>query len=344
MKTKIIYISGNEVFAMAEIRAAFDSVRATLGLDKDTILFGVPVDCDSAIDADAVAPDAPEIAPAEPLCVVAEPAPIANIEPVPAPVAEIIPEPVPEPIIEEVTSVEEVIVTSAPVITEIEEPVASAVETVVADDEADTEPADTENVVAAPVIPILSVLSAQDITPDAAAESVTEPVAESVAEPVAESVTEPVADAVITDIAIDAQLVAPVTDADSIEQTTIGDMITDDAPTAPMEKTLEQLFDSLTPLREDIENADTETVGPDTSADNEPDNDTDATLAQLATEFAANADKIKSAPTSKISKLKGIIPFHSKREDNSSLMGDLFGWAGMAANDDEFSVPGFPGI
>ena len=324
MKTKIIYISGNEVFAMAEIRAAFDSVRATLGLDKDTILFGVPVDCDSAIDA--VAPDAPEIAPAEPLCVVAEP----------APVAEIIPEPVPEPIIEEVTSVEEVIVTSAPVITEIEEPVASAVEMVVADAESDTEPADTENVVADPVIPILSVLSAQDIAPDAAAEPVTEPVAESAAEPAA--------DAVITDIAIDAQLVAPVTDADSIEQTTIGDMITDDAPTAPMEKTLEQLFDSLTPLREDIENADTETVGPDTSADNEPDNDTDATLAQLATEFAANADKIKSAPTSKISKLKGIIPFHSKREDNSSLMGDLFGWAGMAANDDEFSVPGFPGI
>lgn len=329
MKTKIIYISGNEVFAMAEIRAAFDSVRATLGLDKDTILFGVPVDCDSAIDA--VAPDAPEIAPAEPLCVVAEP----------APVAEIIPEPVPEPIIEEVTSVEEVIVTSAPVITEIEEPVASAVEMVVADAEADTEPADTEpadteNVVADTVIPILSVLSAQDIAPDAAAEPVTEPVAESAAEPAA--------DAVITDIAIDAQLVAPVTDADSIEQTTIGDMITDDAPTAPMEKTLEQLFDSLTPLREDIENADTESVGPDTSADNEPDNDTDATLAQLATEFAANADKIKSAPTSKISKLKGIIPFHSKREDNSSLMGDLFGWAGMAANDDEFSVPGFPGI
>ena len=81
MKTKIIYISGNEVFAMAEIRAAFDSVRATLGLDKDTILFGVPVDCDSAIDADAVAPDAPEIAPAEPLCVVAEPAPVAEIIP-----------------------------------------------------------------------------------------------------------------------------------------------------------------------------------------------------------------------------------------------------------------------
>ena len=49
MKTKIIYISGNEVFEMAEIRVAFDQVRAALGLDNDTILFGVPVDSDSAI-------------------------------------------------------------------------------------------------------------------------------------------------------------------------------------------------------------------------------------------------------------------------------------------------------
>ena len=46
MKTKIIYISGNEVFEMAEIRAAFEEVRTALGLSNDTILFGVPVDCD----------------------------------------------------------------------------------------------------------------------------------------------------------------------------------------------------------------------------------------------------------------------------------------------------------
>ena len=49
MKTKIIYISGNELFEMAQIRAAFDEVRNTLGLDQDTILFGVPVDSDDAI-------------------------------------------------------------------------------------------------------------------------------------------------------------------------------------------------------------------------------------------------------------------------------------------------------
>ena len=49
MKTKIIYISGGELFEMAQIRAAFEEVKSTLGLDKDTVLFGVPVDCDTAI-------------------------------------------------------------------------------------------------------------------------------------------------------------------------------------------------------------------------------------------------------------------------------------------------------
>ena len=49
MKTKIIYISGSEVFEMSQVRAAFEEIRQTLGLDKDTILFGVPVDCDDAL-------------------------------------------------------------------------------------------------------------------------------------------------------------------------------------------------------------------------------------------------------------------------------------------------------
>ena len=49
MKTKIIYISGNEVFDMADIRAAFEEVRMALNLDKTTVLFGVPVDEDDAL-------------------------------------------------------------------------------------------------------------------------------------------------------------------------------------------------------------------------------------------------------------------------------------------------------
>ena len=70
MKTKIIYISGNEVFDMADIRAAFEEVRNTLHLGSDTVMFGVPVDNDDAfagaVKTDDVAPvqvveTAPEI-------------------------------------------------------------------------------------------------------------------------------------------------------------------------------------------------------------------------------------------------------------------------------------------
>ena len=105
-----------------------------------------------------------------------------------------------------------------------------------------------------------------------------------------------------------------------------------------MEKSLEHLFDSLTPLREDVETIDAD----DSDLQSVLPDDDDATLAQLANEFVASADKIKSTPQGKISKLKikNIIPFKPKREE-PSLMGDLFGWAGMAANDDDFAIPGF---
>ena len=48
MKTKIIYISGNEIFNIADIRTAFEEVRNALQLGTDTVLFGVPVDTDDA--------------------------------------------------------------------------------------------------------------------------------------------------------------------------------------------------------------------------------------------------------------------------------------------------------
>ena len=60
MKTKIIYISGNEVFDMNDIRAAFEEVRNTLGLDKNTILFGVPVDSDSAFSLNETQKNTPD--------------------------------------------------------------------------------------------------------------------------------------------------------------------------------------------------------------------------------------------------------------------------------------------
>ena len=43
----------------------------------------------------------------------------------------------------------------------------------------------------------------------------------------------------------------------------------------------------------------------------------------------------------KIGKLKSILPFKKLKPQDNSLMGDLFGWAGIAANDEDFSIPGF---
>lgn len=309
MKTKIIYISGNEVFEMSEIRAAFDSVRAALGLDNDTILFGVPVDCDNALASsdDVSAPVVDVVEPVVVDAVVAPETPDPVIEPVAAPVVEIEP---------------------APVAVEIEpvaEPIAESV---------------VENA-PEPVIPILSILSAGDDAHEPVAEPVAEPVV-AVAESVAEPEMDVVETAVISDISIDAELSAPVDSNDDVVETvSIGDMITDDAPVTPMEKTLEQLLESMTPLREDVQpEPQIDEVHDDFETD-----DTDATLAQLATEFVDTQDKIpatqKTSGAGKIGKLKNILPFKKAKRDDNGLMGDLFGWAGIAANDEDFSIPGF---
>ena len=311
MKTKIIYISGNEVFEMSEIRAAFDSVRAALGLDNDTILFGVPVDSDTALTgADNV--DAPMVDVVEP--VVDDVVAPESVESVAIPVVES------EPTIEPVVMAEQVI-----------EPVIESVVESTPD----------------PVIPILSILSAGDETREPVTEPVATVVAEPVTEPVVNAIVEPEIDtadgAVISDISIDAELSTPVDSTDDVaEPVSIGDMITDDAPVPQMEKTLEQLLESMTPLREDVQ--------PIAEVDETPidifeTDDADATLAQLATEFADNQDKIPTAPKTsgagKIGKLKNILPFKKAKRDDNGLMGDLFGWAGIAANDEDFSIPGF---
>ena len=315
MKTKIIYISGNEVFEMSEIRAAFDSVRAALGLDNDTILFGVPVDSDTALTgADNV--DAPMVDVVEPVV-----AP-ESVESVAIPVVES------EPTIEPVVMAEQVI---EPVVEPIPEPVIESVVESAPD----------------PVIPILSILSAGDETREPVTEPVASVVAEPVTEPIVNTVVEPEIDtadgAVISDISIDAELSTPVDSTDDVaEPVSIGDMITDDAPVPQMEKTLEQLLESMTPLREDVQ--------PIAEVDETPidifeTDDADATLAQLATEFADNQDKIPTVPKTsgagKIGKLKNILPFKKAKRDDNGLMGDLFGWAGIAANDEDFSIPGF---
>ena len=308
MKTKIIYISGSETFEMSKIRAAFEEVRETLGLDKDTVLFGVPVDADCAL---AQQPEQDTVAPV--------------IEQTIEAVAE--PENIPEVI--------DTIDTTEP---EIQTPTESSIT-----EETITETADEEST----VVPILSVLGIQDEPTDT--ETMTENheeeevvVAETFTEPeTVEAATEESVQAVIVDIEheMPADEVMP-------EKISLDDVADEEAPITETEKTLEQLLESMTPLREDVETHSNEqdSVESETMVDLDTD-DTDATLAQLASEFAQNEDKIAPAPkaetTGKIGKLKNILPFKKAKRDDSGLMGDLFGWAGIAANDEDFTIPGF---
>ena len=296
MKTKIIYISGGELFEMAQIRAAFEEVKSTLGLGQDTILFGVPVDCDSAIEE--ITDTTPEIATVPPQIV--------------------------SEIISDISDTE---IPQTPDITE------SAI---------DDAPALSDSDVETPVVPILSVLAADDSVNNASDEQPTDVVADVVTDVVADTEPEIIPESVLESI-VDTDDVVSVTTA-SLDEDDIAD---NDVPDAPMEKTLEQLLESMTPLREDVTpHVDVASAEPDVSempiinSDN-----TDATLAQLASEFALNEDKIPSAPKSetsgKIGKLKNILPFKKAKREDNSLMGDLFGWAGIAANDEDFSIPGF---
>lgn len=312
MKTKIIYISGNEVFEMAQIRAAFEEVRNALGLDKDTILFGVPVDSDNAL-----ANTAPEYTDT----IQDTPMAIETVETCEAPEEAIEPTPVSSITTEEIT--EEVTI--------IEEPTQNTGE-----EEQETE--------AEPVIPILSILSTNDDEAQPAADE-EEPVIAAVAEEEIAIVSEPVPEEQPEETA----------NTDTLA-VSIDDIIADEAPVAEHEKTLEELLESMTPLGEDI------IPEPEPAPESEPENiidadtefsismsddasDTDATLAQLANEFAQTQDKIPNTPKAtsngKIGKLKNILPFKKAKRDDNSLMGDLFGWAGIAANDEDFSIPGF---
>ena len=305
MKTKIIYISGNEVFEMAQIRAAFEEVRNALGLDNDTILFGVPVDADNAL-ADTET----------------ETMTTQETTPVTAIVEETFEEVI-EPAPEAITITPEVIeqeISTEPMVEFIPEPVQ------------ETQP-ETNTIVEAaesePVIPILSILATSDDAPEQIIET-----------------SEP-------ETVVESDTVEPL-ESDNIDALTVSidDVVTDAAPEVEHKKTLEELLESMEPLGEDEipetpskpeevaeEAADFSVSMTDDMAD------TDATLAQLASEFAQAQDKIPEVPKAsgngKIGKLKNILPFKKAKRDDSSLMGDLFGWAGIAANDEDFSIPGF---
>ena len=348
MKTKIIYISGNELFDMREIRNAFEEVRQTLGLDKNTILFGVPVDNDNALaQPTEQAKDA--------VMQVTEPIKKDEINTT-ADTYEIIKPAIPEePVIQDIPQTKKVRKSQKKkeeiVIAEPE--VEIATESVVQEEEVAT------------VIPIISVLSVNDNEPattEAVEESQIIEETEEIKEiaPVIEIKEENV---ISVDTIVEADVPDVVQDENDVAQRVSIDEVGVEnyqvAEEIPMEKTLEHLLESMAPLGEDIE-AKVETNDTDDDDPTYPDDDpepdfdavdmidstldTDATLEQLANEFAQAQSQIQETPKTttqgKIAKLKDILPFKKKREE-PSIMGDLFGWAGIAANDDDVSIPGF---
>lgn len=350
MKTKIIYISGNEVFDMADIRAAFDEVRSTLGLGKDTVMFGVPVDSDDALatskaaDTNVVteATTPQEEMPIE-TQIVTESTIVDDIEESTqkttkeAPAEKIVePEVKAEP---EIKNIKKSTAKKTRTRTKekISEPAAEIEQPKNADEEK--------------IIPILSILAAKKETIEDEADNNTVIEPEVVEEIPEESDEEEISEVhEIADINISEEFSPEDAQIDETHSHAIADMITDDAPEAPVEKTLEQLLESMTPLREDViedteDFIDDDNLSIEEAEDAVAEDDTDATLEQLAAEFAENQDKIPAQPKienhSKIGKLKNILPFKKAKRDDSGLMGDLFGWAGVAANDDDFAIPGF---
>lgn len=350
MKTKIIYISGNEVFDMADIRAAFDEVRSTLGLGKDTVMFGVPVDSDDALatskaaDTNVVteATTPQEEMPIE-TQIVTESTIVDDIEESTQKITEETPA---EKIVEPEVKAE-------PEIKNIKKSAAKKTRT--RTKEKISEPAaeieQPKNADEEKIIPILSILAAKKETIEDEADNNTVIEPEVVEEIPEESDEEEISEVhEIADINISEEFSPEDAQIDETHSHAIADMITDDAPEAPVEKTLEQLLESMTPLREDViedteDFIDDDNLSIEEAEDAVAEDDTDATLEQLAAEFAENQDKIPAQPKienhSKIGKLKNILPFKKAKRDDSGLMGDLFGWAGVAANDDDFAIPGF---
>jgi hypothetical protein len=316
MKTKIIYISGSEIFDIADIRGAFEEVRGALNLGKDTVLFGVPVDAEDAgfaTKTEAKVENIPESAPIE-----IESEPVVTAE-----IVEEITEIIPTPLATEEEKIESVEApkkrgrprkeakTEEETDEEPEIIVDASQDTTITESEDEVEEvADEEE----KVVPILSVLATQDTeTTD----------------------TEPQDIEIIPEI------------SDEVPQTTEEEPVATDEVQEEVDEDeagLEKLLSAMTPLEEDVLDEDFPKQNKSEPEVDPLDISVDATLEQLATEFIENQDKIatetKSNSRSKIGKLRNILPFKQSKHKDQGL-GDLFGWAGIAANDEDFSVPGF---
>ena len=172
-----------------------------------------------------------------------------------------------------------------------------------------------------PVVPILSVLASKDDKTTDSSEIQTNDVVDMPDNMTNTPECVELSDANVTDVGLD-----------------ITEQLDSDMPVDSAEKTLEELLETMEPLREDVHVV-------DETPKQEQIDDVDATLENLASEFVKNEDKMpiakKTSERGKIGRLKNILPFKKMKKDDSGLMGDLFGWAGIAANDEDFSMPGF---
>lgn len=325
MKTKIIYISGSEIFDMQDVRSAFETVRRELGLAQDTILFGVPVDADDALDAKQDSN----------VCDTTKQVEIPQDN---------VPEPVSEPVVEVCSPLAQ----EMPVEKEIEKPKRTR-KTATKKSVATTEVMESGATATDTVVPILSVLgrdtvatSNEQISPlddDATSDMMDDNVdLASITD-----ATEPVIDIAGDDI-LDAEPQFEIGVPSDFVDTDINEEIPVTTPefatVSDADDGLEKLLQSVQSLHEDEhQTAELHVVENDID-------ETDATLEKLANEFAENQDKIVNttkgvARGGRIGKLKNILPFKKAKHNESGLMGDLFGWAGVAANDEEFGLPEF---
>ena len=317
MKTKIIYISGNEIFDMNDIRSAFDEVRNALNLDKNTVLFGVPVDEDDAglsqNTSKQIESDTPFVEPIDMSDInLSEQDVIQNEYSDEIEVSNDVPEQTktnevePGPIVEKSTKKRS----------------SKRKNTVIEEDSKSEDAQDlkqTSDDTNEKIVPILSVLSVKDEEPVAAESDEFQDTQDD-----------------------DIEIIEDVKQETVIQETETPEIIDEEEikEESEEEPDLEKLLSEMKPLEEDI--LDEPVVSESTDKTEEEDN-IDATLEQLATEFVQTQDKIsssKSSSRSRIGKLRNILPFKQSKHADQGL-GDLFGWAGVAANDEDFSVPGF---
>lgn len=266
MKTKIIYISGGDIFDIQDVRSAFEEVRNAVGLSEDTVLFGVPVDSEES----CINSEKPET-------------------------------------VKKVKTTKKIEFHQKIQLQDPEEKV-----TIESEEK---------------IIPILSVLNTNNKINNFQEPEEQIQVDEKIEE------NQPVD----SETFIEQEFIIE----ESIEiENAINDEIPEVSETEEEEQTLEQLLEKMAPLREDNRIKEEVIFKTDSSSDA-----ADLTLEQLAAEFAEKEDQIviteKNENSGKIGKLKNILPFKKAKREDSSLMGDLFGWAGIAANDDEFSMPEF---